>query len=66
MGASPFPMEIRGNQPASCMWVDVPSGWMNGFPKKYCQADDGELVDWLKENGYTDNPAWVRMWYEET
>lgn len=44
------------------VWIDVPSGYLFGFPKLYSPETDGELREWIKEQGYHDEPAWIRQW----
>lgn len=34
------------------MWVDPPRGWQYGFPKLYNPNEDGDLWEWLVNNGY--------------
>lgn len=46
------------------MWVDVPSGWVYGFPKLYNPEEDGELAEWVYNNGYPRDKEilYHRMW----
>ena len=32
--------------------IDPPSGWMYGFPKKYSEEVDGDMIEWLLSQGY--------------
>lgn len=58
------------------IWVDTPSGWQYGFPKKLDQAlyadEDFNMVKWCVKQGYPEEMldedgslAWVRMWEAE-
>lgn len=49
------------------MWVDPPSGWLFGFPKKWDGV--GNLNQWIIEQGYSEKLMkqhgkyfYVRMW----
>lgn len=33
-------------------WIDPPSGWRYGFPKKLPDYVDEDVRPWLLENGY--------------
>jgi len=51
-------------------WVDPPSGWMYGFPKKW--DGNGEINDWLIQEGYPEpllnsygEYFYTRMWYAD-
>jgi hypothetical protein len=50
-------------------WIDVPSGWLYGFPKEYDSEQDGEFREWLVREGYPQSELdrwgdklWVRSW----
>lgn len=43
-------------------WVDVPGGWRSGWPKLYDPDKDGQLIDWIRSNGYNEEIHWVRQW----
>lgn len=49
------------------MWVDVPSGWMYGFPKVYDPETDGDMVAWIYANGYPEDQEihYTRHWHLE-
>ena len=47
----------------SLRWIDIPSGWMHGWPKLYDENKDGEFQQWLKDNGCPDDVAFIRSWY---
>ncbi len=48
------------------IWVDPPSGWQYGFPKVYDEEVDGPMLEWLKKEGYPEEPTYIRSWqYEE-
>lgn len=32
--------------------IDPPSGWKYGFPKVFDCPDDGDMHEWLVNNGY--------------
>lgn len=49
----------------SRIWVDPPGGWRYGFPKLYDEAVDGALPEWLKAQGYPEEPEYLRCWSEE-
>lgn len=34
------------------LMVDPPSGWKYGFPKEFDSSRDGEIMDWLIQQGY--------------
>jgi hypothetical protein len=38
-------------------WVDPPSGWRYGFPRLYCPAADGDMMEWMIANGYPETLA---------
>jgi len=46
------------------MWVDVPSGWRYGFPKLFDPGSDGDLSEWIRNQGYPPNEGldWARTW----
>ena len=46
----------------SLRWIDIPSGWMHGWPKLYDENKDGEFRQWLKNNGCPDDVAFIRSW----
>lgn len=46
-------------------WIDVPGGWRYGWPKLWDSSIDPPINEWLKQNGYEEEPAWIRSWYEE-
>lgn len=35
----------------SDQWVDPPSGWQYGFPRRWCK-EYGPIKEWLLQNGY--------------
>lgn len=37
------------------MWIDLPKGQEYGFPKVYTPSEDGDLLDWLRKEGYPVN-----------
>ena len=46
----------------SLRWIDIPSGWMHGWPKLYDENKDGEFQQWLKDNGCPDDVEFIRSW----
>lgn len=51
---------------AQLTWVDPNEGWKYGFPKLYDPNSDGDMKDWLVEQGYPiDQLLLVRCWYDE-
>lgn len=36
----------------SVRWADPPSGWKYGFPKKVPKDIAGDILNWIKEEGY--------------
>lgn len=51
------------------MMIDPPSGWMYGFPIRYDEEVDGNIVDFLVAHGYPrevidefEDGVPVRMW----
>lgn len=34
------------------LWIDLPRGHEFGFPKVYIPGEHGDLVKWLKKQGY--------------
>ena len=49
--------QVTDQQP---LWIDVPSGWKYGFPKIWDRQEPVEKF--LKDNGYSESPEWVRCW----
>ncbi len=58
------------------VWIDPPSGWKYGFPRKLSLElkNDKEfsIGAWLVDNGYpmanldkAGNPHWIRVWDAE-
>lgn len=52
-------------------WVDPPSGWRYGFPKKWNKERDGDMHQWLVDEGYPQSMIdrlgaafFVRCWYD--
>lgn len=43
-------------------WIDVPQGYLYGFPKIYDPDLDGDLAEWIRAQGYTEEAAWTRGW----
>lgn len=50
-------------------WIDPPSGWKYGFPKKFDTETDGDMHQWLVANGYPQEEIqdlgdyfYVRQW----
>lgn len=44
------------------LWVDVPFGYLFGFPKLYEEGKDGDLTLWLRSQGCRGELSYVRMW----
>ena len=49
------------------VWVDPPSGWQYGFPKLYTREVDGDMSEWMVQQGYPEELMDVaklgtRMW----
>lgn len=46
------------------VWVDVPQGYLYGFPKIYEEEHDGPLADWIYRSGYPHNKEihYTRSW----
>lgn len=46
------------------VWVDVPQGYLYGFPKVYDKEVDGDMTDWIYANGYPAGMEihYVRFW----
>lgn len=44
------------------VWVDVPQGYLFGFPKLYDADNDGDMAEWIVANGYPAGRTvdWVR------
>ena len=36
------------------VWVDPPSGWQYGFPKLYNREVDGDISEWMVQQGYPE------------
>ena len=36
------------------VWVDPPWGWQFGFPKLYNREVDGDMSEWLVQQGYPE------------
>lgn len=34
------------------MWIDPPSGWLYGFPKKLPVPEPRSILEWLVSEGY--------------
>ena len=49
------------------IWIDVPSGWMYGFPKLYDPTEDGDLLEWIYNSGYPrdEEVHYTRSWYDK-
>ena len=46
------------------VWVDPPSGHRYGFPKVFDTIEDGDMLQWLYDNGYPRDadPSYIRQW----
>lgn len=46
------------------VWVDPPSGWLYGFPKLYDSEQNGDMLEWLHDNGFPEGEdlSYVRQW----
>ena len=52
--------------PSKLTWVDPNDGWRYGFPKLYDPDHDGDMREWIKEQGYPiDKLLYVRCWYNK-
>ena len=52
------------------MMIDPPSGWLYGFPRRYDQAQDGPMDQFLLANGYPARDVefalqYMRVWPAE-
>ena len=49
------------------VWVDIPQGYLYGFPKVYDPEHDGNMQAWIYANGYPKDQEilWTRHWYYE-
>ena len=47
------------------LWVDIPQGYLHGWPKLYDSEKDGTMLEWLEKNGCPDGVEWIRSWVEE-
>ena len=48
------------------IWIDVPQGYLYGFPKLWDKLEYPDLVTWLVREGYPEEEAkhkqWIRCW----
>ena len=46
--------------------IDIPGGWLYGFPRPYDKPDDVEFIDWLVSLGvpetYAEQCIYIRTW----
>ena len=47
------------------LWVDIPQGYMHGWPKLYDSEKDGTMLEWLEKNDCPNDAEWIRSWMEE-
>lgn len=49
------------------MWLDPCEGWRYGFPKLYDPDTDGDMHEWIYDNGYPRDKEipYTSMWYDD-
>lgn len=52
---------------SNLIWVDVPQGYLYGFPKKYDPDRDGDMSEWIYASGYPrkEEIYFTRCWFVE-
>jgi len=55
------------------IWIDPPSGWRYGFPKRFHREVDGDIIEWMIREGYPEaeiqklgEQFYWRSWAEES
>lgn len=54
-------------KPTHKLWIDIPQGYLHGFPKVYDSTIHGTLEEFLQSEGVASDISWIRSWmyYEE-